>query len=81
MSPTEQKLALIVITAIIGFLFGLVRLGINRLIKGQDDAKKSAEERVNGLRDDIKEVREDIKSHGDRLTAVETRCDMEHGGK
>jgi len=79
MTVTSTAILFTILTAVIGFLFGLVRLGINRLIKGQDQSKKDAEDRVNGLRSDIKEMTKDIKDHGTRLTKIETRCNMEHG--
>ena len=44
-----------------------------------DEAKEAAEKRVNGLRDDIKDLSLEIRSNSTRLTAVETRCNIEHG--
>ena len=70
------KIVIIIFTALIAFAFGMVRLGINRLLKGQDEAKESAEKRVDGLRADIKDMTKDIASNSERLVAVETKCKL-----
>lgn len=72
------NILLIILAAAITFLVGLVKLGINRLIKGQDKQRQEGNERVEKIRNDIKDIGYKVADNSIRLTRLETRCDMNH---
>ena len=72
------KILAIIFTGLIAFAFGLVRLGINRLLKGQDEARLDGKKRVNKIRDDIKDIGIKVSRHNTRLAIIETKCDIKH---
>jgi hypothetical protein len=73
------KIFLILITAGVGFLIGMIKLGINRLIKGQDDAKLEGKKRVRRIRKDIRDIGIQVARHNTKIAVIESKCDINHG--
>jgi hypothetical protein len=75
-----------IITAGIAFTFGMIRLGIKRLVKGQDDAKKDGQKRVDTIREDIKTIAmlqqkhdKHIAIHDLRIQTLEEKNEIKYG--
>lgn len=74
----SNNLIIIIFGAGIAFLSWLVKKGINRLLKGQDDAKVEAHKRVEKIRDDLKCIGIKIAEHTTKIAVIETKCNINH---
>lgn len=72
------NIVLIIITSLSAFAFGMVKLGISRLIKGQEVSREEGKERVRSIREDIKNIDLKLERNTNRITVIETTCNINH---